>query len=197
MYKQITQPHGRILIRQRVKQLLAETVDIDKKKMFFDRPSPKFEEELPCLLAYFSDEVSDTQNIIPRNYERNLSLVVEIQIKTDATIETFTDGTGKLNRNYEDDFLDSRAYEIERALGKDKYLGLDTIVSDVVMLREQPVTIEYEGDTTVYCLRTFWNICWRDAIFDDSNLDEFLKFNTDYNLDNNAKASDNIIIREE
>ena len=74
MSKQNVQPHGRIIIRKKVKELLVDKVDINRSKMFCSKPGPKFAEELPCLLIYFADEIEDTQKIVPRNYKRNISL---------------------------------------------------------------------------------------------------------------------------
>lgn len=195
--KQNIQPHGRIIIRRKVKELMRDKVDINHKKMFFNRPHPKFTEEMPCLLIYFTDEILDHQNIVPRNYKRNTVLVVDVQIEADSTIDNFVNSDGSINPNNEDDFLDSRAYEIERALGADRFLGLCDLVNDVVLVREQAVEIVYEGQTKVSSLRLFWEIEWRDQIFDTDRLDEFLNFNTKYETTQGAEAEDEVQIREE
>lgn len=198
MSKQNVQPHGRIIIRKKVKELLVDKVDINRSKMFCSKPGPKFAEELPCLLIYFADEIEDTQKIVPRNYKRNLNLVVEIQIQTDATPDNFANENNlDITDSYEEIFLDSRAYEIERALGADRFLGLQGLVEDVVMLRQQPLDIDYGGEVSASCLRTFWDVQWRDAIYDNTKLDEFLNFNTKYETTEGAEAEDEVVIREE
>lgn len=195
--RQNVQPHGRILIRKRVKELMAQKVDIAPQKMFFSKPHPKFVEQLPCLLIYFTDESEDHQNIVPRNYKRESLLVTEVQIETNASLDSFLEFDGTINENWEDIYLDSRAYEIERALGADRFLGLNNLVNDVTLVREQPLDISYMGEVNVSAMRIFWNITWRDQIFDTQTLDEFLRFDADYNLQNGAKASEEVTIREE
>lgn len=194
---QNVQPHGRIIIRKRLKEILKDSVDINHKKMFFSKPHPKFSEELPCLLIYFTDETLDHQNIVPRNYKRDTLLVTEVQMQTNASIDHFVNSDNTINENYEDIFLDSRAYEIERAIGADRYLGLKGIVNDIVLMREQPIDISYAGEVNVSAMRIFWNIVWRDTIFETGALDEFLRFDSDYNLQNGAEAKDEVTIREE
>lgn len=197
MTKQNIQPHGRIIIRRKAKELMRDNVDIHHSKMFFSSPNPKFTEQLPCILLYFSDELLDAQGSVPRNYKRSTILVVDVQIETNATLDNFVNEDGSINSNWEDDFLDSRAYEIERAIGKDRYMGLPDLVEDVVLLREQPVEIDYDGQVKVSSVKVIWQIEWRDEIFDTQTLDEFLNFNTKYETTEGAKAEDKVVIREE
>lgn len=195
--KQNIQPHGRIIIRKRVKEILSDKIDISPTKMFFSRPNPKFAEETPLLLIYFTDEIADHQNIVPRSYKRDLVLVTEVQIQTNATIDHFNNFDGSLNENYEDIYLDSRAYEIENALGSDRFLGLNKLVQDTVLVRTQPIDIVYEGQINVSAMRIFWNISWRDCIANTISLDEFLNFGAKYETTIGAEAEDDVTIREE
>lgn len=199
MNLQNVQPHGRVIIRVKLKELLQNAVDINCEKMFFQRPHPKFSEDLPCLLIYFTDELSETTDTQPKNYRRRLTLVTEIQIEANSTIENFQNFDGTLNKNHEDIYLDSRAYEIEKVLHKDKFMELTGLVEDVKIIRSQPIQIVYEGQINVSALRIFWEIIWRDEIYNEITLDEFLNFEAKYEPCHpaGANAEDEVVIRTE
>jgi len=177
------QPHARIVIRNAVKELLKDNTDLGGR-VFCSRPKAVFLNELPCGLIYFTDEEADHQNVVPRNYKRTMTLVTEVVHR----LETERD-------NALDDFLDSRAFEIEQAMFHDRYLGLDGLVEDCVLSRTEILNIEVSGDMDIAALRIFWSIVYRTDAFNKGELAEFLRFITDYNTVNNADARDEVTIR--
>jgi len=179
------QPHARIVIRNRAKELLKENTDIGGR-WFCSRPKPVFLSELPCGLIYFSEEDADHQNIVPRNYKRTLTLLTEVVHRLEAERD-----------NALDDFLDSRSFEIEAAMFSDRYLGLEGIVEDTVLSRTETMNIEVGGDEDIASLRLFWSITYRTEAFYTGSLDEFLRFITDYETVRGAEVRDEVTIREE
>jgi len=178
------QPHLRILIRNRVRQLLKEGVKINER-VYCSRPLPVFTDELPVCLIYFTNEDAEHKNTAPRVYTRKLTLVTEVLHNIGETERE----TGL------DDYLDSRAFEIEYALGSDRYLGLPEVVQDTILVRTEPINLGFEGDRTCASVRLFWEITYVTSFNYQGSLDEFLKFNTKYNLENGAKAEDMVTIR--
>jgi len=177
------QPHVRIIIRNAVKELLKVNTDLGGR-WFCSRPKALFVSELPCGLIYFTEEEADHQNIVPRNYKRTLTLLTEVVHR----LETERD-------NALDDFLDSRAYEIEMAMFSDRYLGLQGIVEDCVLSRTEVMNIDVGGDEDIASLRIFWSIVYRTDAFYKGELAEFLRFITDCDTVDGATARDEVTIR--
>jgi len=188
VYPHNKQPHPRILIRNRVKELLIKNTDLGGH-WFCSRPKPIFYTETPCGLIYFTTEPADHQNTAPRNYKRELSLTTEVAMVSNSERE-----------NELDDWLDSRAYEIEQTFGGDRFLGLKGLVGDVTFVRTEPVDIVADGDVEVGALRLFWNITYFTNLFYTGKLDEFLKYSADWEVHEEhegSEAVDNVTIREE
>lgn len=177
------QPHARIVIRNAVKELLKDNTDLGGR-WFCSRPKAVFVNELPCGLIYFTEEDADHQNIVPRNYKRTLNLLTEVVHRLESERD-----------NALDDFLDSRAFEIEAAMFHDRYLGLEGLVEDTVLSRTEVMNIEISGDEDIASLRIFWQITYRTDAFYGGDLNEFLKFTSDYNTTDAATARDEITIR--
>lgn len=178
------QPHARIVIRNVVKKLLKTNTDLGGR-WFCSRPKPVFLNEIPCGLIYFSDESADHQNVVPRSYKRTVNLLTEVVHRLEAERD-----------NALDDFLDSRAFEIEAAMLHDRYLGLHGLVEDCVFVRTETMNIEVGGDEDIASLRIFWTIVYRTDAFYTGNLDEFLRFVSDYGTVDGASARDDVTIRE-
>jgi len=181
------QPHPRIVIRNFIKELLKVNTDIGGR-WYTSRPHPIFLDELPCGLVYFTDETEDHEQTAPRSYKRSLNLTTEVLHRMKSERE-----------NAIDDFLDSRAFEVEQTLFADKFLGMPGIVEDVIFIRTQPATIEDEGDTDIASIRLFWNIIYRSDAFNQNKLDEFLRFINTININGEGTQNivDNVTIREE
>lgn len=178
------QPAARIVIRNRIKTILIPNTDLGGK-WFCSRPKPCFIEELPCGLIYFQDEDADTENIVPRSYKRTLHLQTEVLHRLESE-----------RANALDDFLDSRAFEIESAILQDRYIGLAKLVEDTVFTRTECTNIEISGDQDIASIKLFWTITYRTDAFYIGALDEFLRYITDYHPTNGANARDQVTIRE-
>lgn len=177
------QPHARIIIRNAVKALLKENTDLSGR-WFCSRPKAVFLSELPCGLIYFTEEEADDQGIIPRNYQRTLTLITEVVHRLESERD-----------NALDDFLDSRAFEIEAAIFSDRYLGLKGLVQDCKLIKTEVLNLEISGDEDIASVRIFWSIIYRTEAFYKGELSEFLRFTADYNATNQASARDEVTIR--
>lgn len=186
---QNSQPHPRRMIRNAVKALLKENTDL-AGRWFCTRPHPLYSQEIPCGLIYFPEEDCDDENTRPRTFYRKLVLITEVQIRQETKVD-----------NSMDDYLDSRAFEIEAAMMNDRFLGLGekSFVQGVSLVRTQCVQITYEGDADVASIRLFWEIMYQTDTWQPSNLEEFLRFNAKHiaQLGDGALAEDHVTIREE
>lgn len=192
--KQNSQPHRRRIIRHRVRQLIRQWVDVASDKVFISRPNPVFVNEVPCILIYFTEEPSDNKTSAPKRYVRDLNLVVEIMHRDR---ENITD-----DEDFElDDFLDSRAYEVEFAILHERYLGLDPEeyewLHEVDLTSTMPATLVFEGDQRVAALRVVFSVKYETDYDESIRLDEFLKFTSKYETTIGAEAEDRVTIREE
>ncbi len=178
-------PHGRILIRHQILKLLSESDEFDIVNIFPEKPHPKYSEQMPLCLVYFTSEELEKDDSNPRQYLRKDIFAVEVQIDTNAKIDT-----------WESDYLDSRSYVIERILGESNHLHLD-FVEDCFLIRERPIDVEYDGDVDRSTIQLFWEVHWRDCLFPDKKLDEFLRYNVKYQPvePEGANAEDDVIIR--
>lgn len=183
---QKSQPHPRIIIRNKMLSLLKAGTDL-AERWWISRPNPVYLSELPCGLIYFTEEESDHNKTIPRTYVRTCHVTTELlQVE-----ETEREGSV-------DDFLDSRAFEVERAMSQFKFLQLDDLVQDVMLRRTSPVTVEDEGETAAASLRLYWDIQYVHDAFTPESLDEFLRFTSKLEtVEPGAKAEDNVTIRTE
>lgn len=184
--KQLNQPHARIVIRNKVKELLKASVDV-AGRVFCSRPKSVFLTELPCVLIYFNEENESAESSAPRIYKRDLTLVIELV----HSLESERD-------NALDDFLDSRAFEVEAIMLQDRFIGLRGIVEDCQFTRTENMNIEIDGADDIASTKLMFSITYRTDAFYGGRLDEFLKFLTDYNEPNGLTlAQDSVVIREE
>jgi len=177
------QPAARIAIRNRVKEILIPNTDLGGR-WFCSRPKPVFVNELPCGLIYFTEEGADHQDTVPRSYKRDLTLLTEVVHRMESERE-----------NALDDFLDSRAFEIESTLLQDRFLGLEELVEDCVLNRTEAMNIDIGGDADIASVRIFWTVTYRTEAFYGGSLDEFLRYITKYETTIGADAEDNVTIR--
>lgn len=163
--KQTIQPHGRIAIRNRIKELLRAATALGDK-WYCSRPHEIWLEQCPCGLVYFTDERANSENSAPRYYNRTLTLLTEILQYEDTERE-----------NSIDDYLDSRAYEVEAVLTMDRYLGLKELVNDSRLIQTQAIGIpEAGGDKTIGAVRLTWEIDYTMPDYYTVSVDEFLRF---------------------
>lgn len=181
MTKQVSQPHKRKKIRAYVVGQLKQHVDVGER-VEASRARPIWQdEESPIVLVYFRDETADHQQSAPRIYKRTLNLHVDI---------IFREGMNAI-----DDFLDSRAFEVEYALLHDRTFG--GLVHDCSLTGTAPTEINAEGDSRQGLLRLEFAILYETVDPQGTpTLDEFLKFNTNYENEQGQKlAEDNVVIR--
>jgi hypothetical protein len=186
---QKNQPHPRKLIRYKIKSLLIPNTNL-AGRWFISRPKNLWELELPCGLVYFTDENDDHEKTSPRTYKRTCMMTTEVVHQDEMTTE-----------NGMDDFLDSRAFEIEATLMNDRFLGFGQAgpVEDVSLVRTSPTIIKAEGQQDIAAIRLYWEIVYRTDAWNNSSLVEFLKFYADYlaKIGDGASASDHVTIRTE
>ena len=157
--KQHSQPHPRIEIRKKVQTLMKFCVDIDNR-VFISRPNPVWLNEVPVLLIYFVDEPSDSQDKRPPTYKRGLELVSQVLQR---------------QQNDVDDYLDSRAFEMEYAMEMLNFLGLE-IVEDVQLTGTRPTTMKNDGNEFIESIMLTHTITYKWVPEINVDIKEFLMF---------------------
>lgn len=178
--KQHSQPHLRIAIRYKVKDLMMQFVDIGGR-VFCSRPNAAWLSQVPLLLIYFSDEESDDKKSSPKIYTKTVNLIFEILQRQENDV---------------DDYLDSRAFEVEHAMEIPKCLDLEC-VQDVTQRRTIPTTIADEGNENVASLKVHFEVEYLFEPFSNITLDEFLTFKSKIMTVGGAESTDDVIIRSE
>lgn len=186
---QSDQPHPRRCIRHRIRDLLRQYVDVGGR-VFMSRPDPLFLTELPCLLVYMSEEPADGKSSEPRYYTRKLQINVDILHSDRPNIVGDED-------NELDDFLDSRAFEVEWALLHERYLGLvdKEWLHDVNLINTSAVEMIFDGEQAVHALRQTFEVLYETIALTDTTLDEFLRFQSKYRIASDVEETDLVQIR--
>ena len=192
--KQKSQPHLRRAIRNRVQQLLKANVDIGER-IFKSRPNPAFISEVPCIAIYFTDEPAEHMESAPRRYERKLMMNVDI-------LHMSRDGVEDDQEFTMDDYLDSRAFEVEFALTNDRYLGFagetDGWFQGCALVNTVPTNIVFSQEQFCGALRLVFEMQYETETYTNAGLNEFLRFYNDINTAVlGAESSDHVTIREE
>lgn len=164
--------HPRTAIRkQAVAQLLGLTSA--GSSVYASRVAPLisngWQNELPAICVYTMDEGGEIFNAAPREYLRNVQLVVEIHANADEAL---------------DDVLDVIARQVENLLLQDDTLG-DT-VNDLRYAQTRMV-IRDEGEDLIGGCRIVFNAEYLDRHPDDNfndSLPNFNTLNTEYSLAN-------------
>lgn len=178
------QPHPRIAIRNWIKLLLKQNTDM-VDRWFCSRPDPAFLEEVPVGLIYFTDEPADHEGTAPRNYKRDLNLTTQVLHRMDS-----------IRENEMDDWMDSRAYEIEIAMLSDRFLGQKGLIQDTVLLRTKPSEVKVEGvDSLVSSIELFWQITYRTGFSSNQALNELFSFLNTIQGTQGEDAIDDVQIR--
>lgn len=178
MNKQHSQPHKRKEIRKKITELLKGWVDIGGK-VYSSRPNAAWLNEVPLALVYYNSEGADSQNTAPKKYKKSLMISIQVLARFEKEIE---------------DYLDSRAYEIEAALGDDKFLGID-YVEDVDLIKTTPVSIDDTGNENIEAVILNFEVTYRHRAEVIGSLDEFLSFNSDIDTPDGQKTEDIVEIR--
>lgn len=173
--KQNTQPHLRIIIRKRVKELLKLHADIDER-VFVSRPSDIWLTEVPLCLVYFADDSVEKPDTKPRYYNRTLELNIHFLNRWEKREEL----------ELVDDWFDSRefesiyAMEINYAEGGN-WLGLD-FIQDCYLVRSIPITLEGRGNKDIESNKIIYNVEYDECLnyLDPNNLSDFKSLYANY-----------------
>ena len=188
---QKSQPHLRRTIRHQVRNLLRKYVDLSQR-VYLGRPDPIWFSEEPCALVYFTDEAAEDMGSAPRKFRRTLLVTVDVLFGSRPNIAGDED-------DELDDWMDSRAFEIEYAMLHDRFLELGESnadwLHDVALLRTQPLQLVFEGDQKTDALRVLFNVVYDVDTVLEGSLDEFLRFNAKHQTVGGADAEDEVIIR--
>lgn len=106
-------------IRQRVAELLkGKTLAGDR--VFSNRASATWSEELPIIAVYTRGEIVEDQNTAPREYKRTIDLVIEVVAEGPEVDPTNPNPSDKTPA---EDVLDEICDSVEKELGRDDRLG--------------------------------------------------------------------------
>lgn len=129
--------HPRENIRAAVVTALKDNTDVGSK-VYPSRVIPVAQDELPLILVYANSEAIEIYQESPREYERVLSLSVEMCADADENL---------------DNELDALALQVEHRLMQDHTLG--ELCRDVV-LKGCELTVSADGDTPIgSCVLTY------------------------------------------
>jgi hypothetical protein len=192
--KQYSQPHKRRVLRHRIRQLIEQYVDISPDNIFLSKPHPLFVNQVPAILIYMENEEVELYNRAPEIYKRSVTINIDVLQRDRQDIRENT---------YDlDDYLDSRAYEIEFALLHERFLGFPeeekySWIDNVQLHDTNLMSIIFEGDQRLLSLRMHFVIDYFEDFSIYGSLDEFLRFDVEYETTNNAQARDHVEIRSE
>jgi len=112
--------HQRTVIRRYLVNLLKANIDV-AGRVFPNRPSPLFLQELPCVLIHFGQEPAEViagDMYSPKQYQRNL------RTNIDVITEELIDPDSLLNESQKtEDKMDFLAWQIEQTIFDDWTLG--------------------------------------------------------------------------
>lgn len=133
--------HQRKQIRDKVVLLLIGKTDAGNN-IFPSRVRPIEEQTLPTIQVYANSESSEIWQEAPREYERKLSLSVQITAKADDSLE---------------DSLDAIALQVEDVLRQDHTLG--ELCRDVILSGTE-LNITQNGDTLIGSCNVTYDILY-------------------------------------
>ncbi len=122
--------HPRKEIRDKIVSLLVGKTDASSN-IFPSRVHPVEEQTLPSIQVYANSEGSEIWQEAPREYERKLSLSIQITAKADDALE---------------DVLDQIAIQVEDVLRQDHTLG--ELCRDVILTGTE-LTLNQNGDNLI------------------------------------------------
>ena len=125
--------------------------------------------QLPAIVVYTLDEQADIYNAAPREYVRNVQLIVEIQASADESL---------------DDVLDDIAEQVERLILRDDTLS--GTVNDLLLVRSR-MALRDEGETLIGACMIQFDAQYMDRRPDDqfnATLPDLNEVETQYSLSN-------------
>lgn len=174
--RQNIQPHLRIIIRKRVKELIKFHCDVNGK-VFLSRPNNIFLNEVPCCLIYFVDDSAEKPNTnVPRKYDRNLELNIHFLNRWNNREEL----------EIVDDWFDSRELETIYSMEIDfsesaDWLGLD-FIENCYLVRSKPLTLDGSGEVNVESNLIIYSVEYNECLnfLEPSVFNDFKKLYAKY-----------------
>lgn len=183
--------HHRTAIRRYAVELLKNKVDVGRR-VFPERPSPIFIQEVPCVLVYFVSEpvdiiVGDTYS--PKEYQRNLR--VSVDVWTNATIdpEDIEENPGVNDSQDAEDRVDYLAWQVERAFSDDWLFaqmlpGYDAnnpqgLTMGMRLVSTDPYNVDVESETLAIAQSLQWEIPYETSAYVDKKYADFAEYQTD------------------
>lgn len=170
--------HQRKLIRAAAVAKLTGQTDAGSR-VFANRVKPficnGWMTNLPAIVIYTMDESADIFNQAPREYERTVQLMIEIQAAADESL---------------DDVLDDIADDVERILLRDDTLS--ETVNDLKLVRTR-MALREEGETLIGACIIQFDAEYLDRRPDDefnATLDDLDTVSTAYSLNNEQAPAD-------
>lgn len=180
--------HHRTTIRRYIQALLLKKMDMGKR-IFTNRPSPRFLETLPCVCIHYGPEPAniwrgDEYNV--DEYERKLTILVDIileeQLRPDMDIEENMDA---------EDLLDSHGLDVENAMDHDHTLGrlLDDWDDETGeglsmgsrLISVDPYKIGEDADREIIAQRLTFEVPYLSETILNLRLPDFLYYRVDIN----------------
>lgn len=176
--------HQRTAIRRYAVDLLKGSVDVGGR-VYANRPSPVFFDNLPCVLVYFQAEPAEVvvgNQYSVKEYQRNLRLVVDILVEeqVDQSVEH------EFNQAAED-LADKLAFEVERAMYRDWTFarqlpgyaseGPDCgLLLGLRLVDTTPYNIDSDGDRRIVAQRIEFEAPYMSAGYVDLKYADFLQY---------------------
>lgn len=183
--------HERTAIRYYLKNLLVDNVDVGGR-VFVNRPSPIFVEELPLVNVFFTSEKPELwsgDDVIPHIYRRHLKCVIHV-----CVAQPVNDGPVNTVNTAEDE-VDLLADQVERSLFDDRFFekkltGYDSSTRDndgllagVILESVTPVIVDTESETRIVSQELVFNLLYYKSTQSTARTDPFLSYYMEINRD--------------
>lgn len=145
-------------------------------------------QEFPCILVVTDEERTEIQSEGPRKYLRELTLVVSFVVEHQLSGEESANSVDGILA----DKLDELAYEIERAITGDEYLG-DTLSKPIELNRFEP-SFDAEGEMPRAQARLYWTASYLEELPDpnESALVPFQRAHVEVEADAGGSVAEGI-----
>jgi len=174
----------RTKLRHYAVDLLKANIDI-KNRIYANRPSPLFLEELPCICVFFETEVTEIiagDRYHVKEYQRNAQLVVCVVVEANRDPGDESDGGQR-----GDDFLDYIGHQVEQAFFSDwrfarslpdfdpntNFQGL-TLGSR--LMSTTPYEVDTEGERRMLAQDLHWLLPYRTRGYIDKKYKSFTEY---------------------
>lgn len=182
--------HPRTAVRKYCKELLKAKIT-SVKNVFLNRPAPELMSELPCIQVSFSTEAATVIAGTPyhaNEYSRDMR--INIDIITEEKVIPGLDGLNKSEKT--EDFLDSVAFEIERAMSADSYFaqlrpGYDAntnyagLLTGSALVSTDPYDIDTDTEVRICVQRLQYSVTYQTPNYVDLKGNVFQEYYAEFN----------------